>query len=87
MHPNSHRQDVSHLLKTLDSIFLSACIYQKGFSALLSALPGTLSTKAAGIVWYLVHSNNPSKLLGQVERDREQLYSKANSESNFGCSS
>lgn len=87
MHPNFHRQDASYLLKTLDSVLLSAFIYQKSFSALLSALAGTPSTKAAETVWYLVHSNNPSKLLGQGERDRELLYSKANSESNFGCSS
>lgn len=84
MHPNSHRQDASHLLKTLDSVLLSAFIYQKGFSALLSAFAGTPSTKAAETVWYLDHSNNPSKLLGQARRDTELLYSKANSESYFG---
>lgn len=86
MHPNFHRRDASHL-KTLDSVLLSAFIYQKSFSALLSALAGTPSTKAAETVWYLVHSNNPSKLPGQGERDREPLYSKTNSESNIGCSS
>lgn len=69
MHPNSHRQDASHLLKTLDSVLLSSFIYQNGFLALLSAFAGTLSTKAAETVWYLDHSNNPSKLLGQGKRD------------------
>jgi len=87
MHPNSHRRDASHLLKEHCQEFLSAFIYQKGFTVVLSALAGTQSTKAAERVWYLVHSNNPSKLVGQGERDRALLYSKENSESNFGCSS
>lgn len=43
-------------------VLLSALIYQKGFSALLSAFAETLSTKAAETVWCLVHTNNPSQL-------------------------
>lgn len=87
MHPNSQGQDAPHLLKTLDSVLLSALISQKGFAALLSDSAGTLSTKAAETVWCLVRTSNPSQLWGQEERGRELLYSKSNSESNFGCSS
>lgn len=87
MHPESRRQDAPHLLKNLDCVLLTAFIYQKGFSAMLSALAAVQTTKAAETVRYLVHSNNPSKLSGHREKDRELLYSKANYESNFSCSS
>lgn len=69
MHPNSHRQDSFHLQKPL-TVFLSGFIYQKGFAVLLPALTGISSTKAEARVWNLFHSNNPSKFLGQGERDR-----------------
>jgi len=64
-----------HLIfqKTLDCVLLTAFIYQKGFSTILSALAGMLTTKATETVQYLVHSNNSSQLSGCGERDRAVL--------------